>query len=50
MGEQTAMVRAANPKEAATDSRDHPNAVLRGFRKVLKLKTRSEPKLIITPK
>jgi hypothetical protein len=43
-------VRAANPKEAETDSRDHPKALLRGFRKVPKLNTRSEPKLTITPK
>lgn len=49
-GEQTATVRAANPKAADTDSRDQPNAVLRGFRNVLKVKTRSEPKLTITPK
>jgi hypothetical protein len=48
-GEQTATVSAANPKAAETDSRLHPNAPLKGFRKMLKVKTSSDPKLTMAP-
>jgi hypothetical protein len=43
-------VRAANPKAAEMDSRLHPNAPLRGFKKMLKVNTSSEPKPTIALK
>ena len=48
-GEHTATVSAANPNAAETDSRLHPNAPLRGFRKMPKVKTSSEPKPTMAP-
>src|SRR6476661_7551341 len=49
-GEQTATVIAAIPNAAEMLSRLHPNSALNGFRKTLKVKTRSDPKLTMTPK
>ena len=48
-GEHTATVSAANPKAAEIDSRLHPNAPLKGFRKMLNVKTSNDPKLTIAP-
>ena len=48
-GEHTATVSAANPNAAEIDSRLHPKAPLRGFKKMLKVKTSSEPKLTMAP-
>jgi hypothetical protein len=42
-------VSAANPKAADTDSRLHPKAPLKGFKKMLKVKTSSDPKLTMAP-
>ena len=48
-GEQTATVRAAIPNASDTASRDHPNSLVSGFRKMPKVKTSSDAKLTNTP-